>query len=157
VERTNAILCIVLAFCLVGHVNAAPQAASQQQVKQKLSPNALIAAAHTEAYYYGSPDFASITGTTLTYATNSPQKMIHLGEFYFLCFQNVWVMSTDTLGPLQTTEFIPLEITKIDSSQLGLFNPFGGYMICVAPALELNSHDCCVVPEGWKPKARNEI
>ncbi len=74
------------------------------------------AAASVQVPYSGSPQFAPIQGTSLTYATNTPNRVIQVGSLYYLCFQGVWFMSTTPQGPWQTAPSVPPEIYTIPPS-----------------------------------------
>jgi hypothetical protein len=126
-------------------VGVAQHVSSEHQIKQKIMPKVTAAAAQVQISYDGTPQFAPIEGTSLTYATNTLEKIIHLGTAYYLCLQNVWVVSADPYGPWKTALFIPQEITTIDCVELGLFNPFGGYKLCAIPAPQYKDQECCVV------------
>ncbi len=144
-RRMNMLLRLALMTGLAVQVGAAQHASSEHQIKQKITSKVTAAAAQVQISYNGTPQFAPIEGTALTYATNTPQKIIHLGGVYYLCLQNVWVVSADPQGPWKTVQFIPQEITTIDCVELGLFNPFGGYKLCAIPAPQYKDQECCVV------------
>ena len=74
------------------------------------------AAASVQVAYSGSPQFAPIQGTSLTYATNTPNRVIQVGSLYYLCFQGVWFMSTTPQGPWQTAPSVPPDIYTIPPS-----------------------------------------
>ena len=74
------------------------------------------AAATVNVVYSGSPQFVPIQGTTLSYATNTPNRVIQVGSLYYLCFQGVWFMSTTPQGPWQTAPTVPPEIYTIPPS-----------------------------------------
>src|SRR6267378_2367381 len=119
-RRMNMLLRLALMTGLAVRVGAAQHASSEHQIKQKITPKVTAAAAQVQISYNGTPRFAPIEGTALTYATNTPQKIIHLGGVYYLCLQN-------------------------DCVELGLFNPFGGYKLCAIPAPQYKDQECCVV------------
>jgi hypothetical protein len=75
-------------------------------------------AAESEAKveYDGEPKFAPIEGTSLEYATNTAQKVIKLGDSYYLCLQGVWFASGTPKGPWKTAASVPDEIYKIPAS-----------------------------------------
>ena len=56
--------------------------------------NPAAAAKEVKVSYNGTPEWSPITGTTMSYATNTPNKVIQVGSLYYLCFQGVWFMST---------------------------------------------------------------
>jgi hypothetical protein len=66
--------------------------------------------------YTGDPQFAPIEGTSVEYATNSPNDVIKVGDLYFLCFQGVWFVSSSPNGPWETADSIPNEIYEIPPS-----------------------------------------
>lgn len=74
------------------------------------------AAAQVKVAYDGAPKFAPIPGTTLHYATNTADKVIQVGDVYYLCLQGVWFMSTTAQGPWQVAPSVPKEIYAIPSS-----------------------------------------
>jgi hypothetical protein len=66
--------------------------------------------------YSGNPEFKPIQGTTLEYATNTPDKVIKVGDVYYLCLQGVWFMSPNPQGPWTTATSVPKEIYTIPPS-----------------------------------------
>jgi len=139
------LLRLALLIGLAVTISVAQQVSSQTQIKQKITPKVAAAAAQAQVSYDGEPQFAPLEGTSLTYATNTPQKVIHLGSVYYLCFQKVWVVSADSQGPWKAAQFIAQEITTIECVELGLFNPFGGYKLCATPPPQYTEQKCCVV------------
>jgi len=74
------------------------------------------AAAQAKVSYSGDPQFAPIEGTSLYYATNTIDKVIKVGDVYYLCLQGVWFMSPHADGPWTTASSIPQEIYTIPPS-----------------------------------------
>jgi hypothetical protein len=74
------------------------------------------AAAGAKVAYDGSPKFAPIQGTALYYATNTAQKVIRVGDLYYLCLQGIWFVSPNPQGPWQTAQSIPQAIYAIPPS-----------------------------------------
>jgi hypothetical protein len=74
------------------------------------------AAAQAKVTYSGEPKFVPIEGTTLEYATNTPDKVIQVGDLYYLCLQGVWFMSTTPNGPWTTASSVPQAIYTIPPS-----------------------------------------
>jgi hypothetical protein len=74
------------------------------------------AAAQAKVTYSGDPQFAPIEGTTLQYATNTPDKVIQVGDVYYLCLQGVWFMSTTSQGPWTTASSVPQVMYTIPPS-----------------------------------------
>ncbi len=74
------------------------------------------AEAKAKATYDGDPKFAPIEGTPLAYATNTQEKVIRVGDLYYMCFQAVWFVSTSPQGPWKTADSVPSEIYSIPPS-----------------------------------------
>jgi hypothetical protein len=66
--------------------------------------------------YDGEPQFKPIETTQLSYATNTQEKVIKVGDMYYLCFQAVWFMSTAPTGPWKVASSVPKEIYTIPPS-----------------------------------------
>jgi hypothetical protein len=78
--------------------------------------NPAAAAATAKVVYDGTPKFVVIEGTSLYYATNTSQKVIRVGDLYYLCFQGVWFVSANPQGPWQTAPSVPQVIYTIPPS-----------------------------------------
>ena len=74
------------------------------------------AAAQAKVSYSGEPQFAPIEGTSLSYATNTADKVIKVGDVYYLCLQGVWFMSPNAQGPWTTASSVPQVIYTIPPS-----------------------------------------
>ena len=74
------------------------------------------AAEQAKVTYSGDPEFKPIEGTSLEYATNTPDKVIKVGDVYYLCLQGVWFMSPNPQGPWTTATSVPKEIYTIPPS-----------------------------------------
>src|SRR5437867_2860642 len=74
------------------------------------------AAEQAKVAYSGDPEFKSIEGTSLQYATNTADKVIKVGDVYYLCLQGVWFMSPSPIGPWTTATSVPKEIYSIPAS-----------------------------------------
>ncbi len=84
-------------------------------------PNTVIvdrakAEAAVQVSYDGEPQFQPIENTSLSYASNTQDKIIKVGDLYYLCFQGIWFMSTTPNGPWKTADSVPQEIYTIPSS-----------------------------------------
>jgi hypothetical protein len=84
-------------------------------------PNTVIvdkakAEAEVAVSYDGEPQFKPIESTSLSYASNTQDKVIKVGDLYYLCFQGVWFMSIAPTGPWKTADSVPKEIYTIPSS-----------------------------------------
>jgi hypothetical protein len=67
--------------------------------------NKAEAEAKVKVTYDGSPTFKPIESTTLEYATNTQDKVIKVGDIYYLCFQGCVVHVHDRFGPLENRRF----------------------------------------------------
>ena len=66
--------------------------------------------------YGGDPKFEPIKGTSMSYATNTQDKVIKVGDLYYLCLQGFWFMSPNPQGPWTTCKSVPQEIYTIPPS-----------------------------------------
>ena len=66
--------------------------------------------------YDGDPQFKPIESTSMQYATNTQEKVLKIGDLYYLCFQGVWFMSRNPNGPWKTADSVPKEIYTIPPS-----------------------------------------
>jgi hypothetical protein len=76
-----------------------------------IDPKAAAGAA--KVTYDGDPKFAPIEGTSMQYATNTKEKVIKLGDKYYLCQQGVWFFGSTPQGSWQTAPSVPKEISEI--------------------------------------------
>ena len=74
------------------------------------------AAEQAKVTYSGNPEFKPIEGTSLQYATNTADKVMKVGDVYYLCMQGVWFMSPNPTGPWATANSVPKEIYAIPPS-----------------------------------------
>src|SRR5436853_4444059 len=74
------------------------------------------AAEPAKVTYTGDPEFKPIEGTSMQYATNTADKVIKVGDVYYLCLQGVWFMSPNPQGPWTTATSVPQEIYTIPPS-----------------------------------------
>lgn len=78
--------------------------------------NKAEAEAKVKVAYDGDPQFKPIENTSLQYATNTEDKVIKVGDLYYVCFQGVWFVSKDPTGPWKTADSVPKEIYTIPPS-----------------------------------------
>ncbi|GAA3759157.1 hypothetical protein [Flavobacterium ginsengiterrae] len=78
--------------------------------------NKADAEAKAKVTYDGTPQFKPIEGTKMQYASNTQEKVIKVGDLYYMCFQAVWFMSTTPNGPWKVTDSVPKEIYTIPPS-----------------------------------------
>jgi len=94
----------------------AEDAVLMAQVPTTAVINPTTAAKQVDVKYNGTPEFSPITGTTMSYATNTPNRVIQVGSVYYLCLNGVWFMSNTPNGPWQTAPSVPPEIYTIPPS-----------------------------------------
>lgn len=78
--------------------------------------NKAEAEAKVKVAYDGDPQFKPIESTSLQYATNTQERVIKVGDLYYLCFDGVWFMSKNANGPWKTADNVPKEIYTIPPS-----------------------------------------
>ena len=86
------------------------------EIPTTVKVNPVEAAKNVKVSYNGDPQFKPIEGTSLSYATNTGEKVIKVGDLYYLCFQGIWFKSTTPQGPWQTAESVPKDIYSIPPS-----------------------------------------
>ncbi len=86
------------------------------QVPTTVTVNPAEAAKEVQVSYVGAPQFVPITGTTMLYATNTPNKVIQVGSQYYLCYQGVWFLSSTPSGPWVVAQTVPQVIYTIPPS-----------------------------------------
>ena len=86
------------------------------QVPTTMVVDPVAAAAQAKVTYSGEPQFKPIEGTSLSYAANTPDKVIKVGDVYYLCLQGVWFLSSTPKGPWQTAPSVPQVIYTIPPS-----------------------------------------
>src|SRR5882762_2863128 len=74
------------------------------------------AQAKVKVEYGGEPKFEPIKGTSMSYASNTKDKVIKLEGGYYLCLQGVWFMAPTPNGPWTTCMSVPQEIYTIPPS-----------------------------------------
>jgi hypothetical protein len=96
--------------------NEAKDAVLIAQIPTTMVINPATAAAQAKVSYTGNPQFAPIEGTSMQYATNTPDKVIQVGDVFYLCLQGVWFISTTPNGPWTTASSVPQVIYSIPPS-----------------------------------------
>ena len=86
------------------------------QIPTTVTVNPAQAASEVKVTYVGSPQFLPITGTTMSYATNTPNRVIQVGSQYYLCYQGIWFVGSSPQGPWQTAQAVPQVIYTIPPS-----------------------------------------
>ena len=122
---------LVGVFALVAQLYAAPQQ-HDQEIKENGSKKAKNIAAQTKAYYVGSPHFVPIEGTSISYATNTHQEVMNVGDKFYLNAQEVWLVAPSSEGPWAPTRSLPEGVSAIVCAQLHP-NPSEPYLLCALP------------------------
>lgn len=94
----------------------ASDAVMLSQIPTSAIVNKAEAEAKVKVTYDGDPQFKPIENTSMQYATNTQDKIIKVGDIYYLCFQAVWFMSTTPSGPWKTADSVPSQIYTIPPS-----------------------------------------
>ena len=96
------------------------QAASDAVLLSQVPTTAIVNRAQAEAQvkvaYTGEPQFIPIESTTMFYAVNTPDKVIRVGDLYYLCFQGIWFVAKSPNGPWKTADSVPTVIYTIPPS-----------------------------------------
>ena len=71
----------------------AEDAVLMAQIPTTVTVNPPRPPAEVKVSYVGQPQFLPITGTSMSYATNTPNRVIQVGAEYYLCYQGVWFVA----------------------------------------------------------------
>ena len=94
----------------------AKDAVLKAQVPTTLDVKPNAASQVNVSYVGGAPEFKPIEGTSMTYAVNTPDKVINVDGTYYLCLQGVWFFSATPQGPWTTAGSVPQAIYTIPPS-----------------------------------------
>lgn len=141
-KRVRVIASLLIASLgLTVQIYAAPQQ-DGPGIKQKVSKTARKAAAEAKVNYQGAPQFAPIAGTTITYATNSPEPVLNFGDAFYVLYpfynrivlntQNVWLVSASAQGPWVPADYVPAKAVAIACGKV-MSDPSRPYELCVLP------------------------
>lgn len=86
------------------------------QIPTTVEVNPTEAASAVKVSYNGDPEFQPIEGTALSYATNTPDKVIKVDNRYYACTNGVWFDASSPTGPWQTSTAVPQVIYTIPPS-----------------------------------------
>jgi hypothetical protein len=98
----------------VPNTTEAREAAFEAQIPRLAVVSRKNAAA--SATYAGDPQFAPIAGTSLSYAVNTANDVIRVGDAYYLCKNGVWFTSASPSGPWTVAASVPDQIYAIPPS-----------------------------------------
>jgi hypothetical protein len=132
---------LIASLGLTIQIHAVPQP-GDPQVKQRVSKTAKKVAAQAKVSYQGPPQFAPITGTAITYATNSSEPVLNLGDAFYVLYpfynpivlnrQNVWLVSESAQGPWAPAYYVPAKAITIACSKV-MSDPSRPYQLCALP------------------------
>jgi hypothetical protein len=105
-----------VALVSVPGTQVASDAVLLSQVPTTAVVNRAAAEASVKVVYAGEPQFVAITGTTMFYAANTSNRVIRVGDVYYLCFQGIWFVSRSPAGPWKTADSVPQIIYTIPPS-----------------------------------------
>ncbi len=83
------------------------------QVPTTAIVNKAAAEAAVKVTYAGDPQFKVIETTSMSYAVNTPQRVILVGGLYYLCYQGVWFVGRAAIGPWVVVDTVPPVIYTI--------------------------------------------
>jgi len=66
--------------------------------------------------YDGDPKFTDITGTGVSYATNTSTQVLRIGGRFYACDQGVWFSSIGPFGPWAVSDSVPKAVDSIPPS-----------------------------------------
>lgn len=93
------------------------QEASDAVLLAQVPTTAIVNRAQAEAQvkvaYAGDPQFIPIETTTMYYAVNTANKVIRVGNLYYLCYQGIWFIGPTPTGPWKTADSVPAVIYTI--------------------------------------------
>ena len=118
---------IVSVLVGIGGLNVFAHAA-----QQKVATTTDTVAIRAKVLYRGSPKFTPINGTTISYATNTPQEVINIDDLFYLRMQGKWFVSGDAQGPWRKPQFVPKAVRAIVCSQQNV-NPYDPSQLCALP------------------------
>ena len=105
-----------MALVSVPGTQVASDAVLLSQVPTTAVVNRAAAESSVKVIYTGDPQFVAITGTTMYYAVNTANRVIRVGDVYYLCYQAIWFMSRSPSGPWKTADTVPQIIYSIPPS-----------------------------------------
>ncbi len=96
------------------------QQASDAVLLSQVPTTAIVNRAEAEAAvkvaYAGEPQFVAIESTTMFYAVNTPERVIRVGDAYYLCYKGIWFIAKSPQGPWKTADLVPQVIYTIPPS-----------------------------------------
>ena len=105
-----------VALVSVPGTQVASDAVLLSQVPTTAVVNRAAAEASVKVIYTGDPQFVAITGTTMYYAANTANRVIRVGDVYYMCYQAIWFVSKSPAGPWKTADTVPQVIYTIPPS-----------------------------------------
>jgi len=131
-KKATVIVSVLFGVVGLGVPIHAGQEEAGQQVVQKITKTTKIVAALAIVHYKGSPQFVPIEQTSISYATNTPQEVIKIGDVFYLKMQGVWLVSGDAQGPWTPAQSVPEVVPAIVCGQQNV-SPYDPSQLCALP------------------------
>lgn len=92
--------------------------AAQARLKASIPSTARVelGSVQGEVAYADSPEFEPIKGTSLSYAVNTNEQVIQVGDKYYLLQDGIWFVSDSPEGPFEVAKAVPEAIYTIPPS-----------------------------------------
>ena len=94
----------------------AKDAVLMAQIPTRAIVDPASAAAKAKVSYDGEPKFQLIEGTTVSYAVNTAEKVLQIGDSYYLCLDGIWFTGSGPNGPWEAAKSVPDEVYTIPPS-----------------------------------------
>ncbi len=88
----------------------ADEAVMENQIPQT---SAIKRDATLDVEYDGDPQFEPIEGTSMSYAANTAEQIIKVGDEYYACHEAVWYVANSAEGPWTVADEVPEQVYDI--------------------------------------------
>lgn len=92
--------------------------ATQARLKASIPSTARVelGSVSADVAYAGDPEFSAIEGTSMSYAVNTSEQVIQVGDKYYVLQNGVWFVGDTPTGPFEVAKAMPEEIYTIPAS-----------------------------------------
>ncbi len=89
--------------------------ATQARLKASIPSTARVelGSVSADVSYAGDPEFSDIEGTSLSYAVNTSDQVIKVGDKYYLLQDGIWFVGDSPEGPFEVAKAVPEQIYSI--------------------------------------------
>jgi hypothetical protein len=94
----------------------AKDAVLMAQIPTRAIVDPVAAAAKVKVVYDGEPKFSPIEGSSVAYAINTREKVLKVGDAYYICLDGIWFFASGPNGPWETAKSVPDAIYDIPAS-----------------------------------------